>query len=471
MEKINDYEWEIAKEGNMKVPGKIFTSDKLRSMLEDGSINQVKNVAELPGIQKMAMAMPDMHYGYGFPIGGVAAFDYEEGIITPGGIGFDINCGVRLLSTNLNKDDVYEKIKELIGELFRAVPSGVGGESKVRLSDEDYKTVLERGAEWAVLNNLGNDDDLLHCEENGAMKGGDINKISGRAMKRGRKQLGTLGAGNHFLEVQAVDEIYDKETAERFGINQEGQVMLMIHCGSRGLGHQTCSDYLRKMEDEFPDIMESLPEKDLIYASANSKLARDYFSAMVCAANYAWCNRHIIGHFSKESVKKVFPGAQIKTVYDVAHNIAKIEEHEIDGVKKKVWMHRKGATRAFPPGHEDVPEAYRETGQPVLIPGSMGTASYVLKGTEEGFKKSFGSTAHGAGRTMSRFAAKKEFQADKVRNDLAKEKIYIKAASMRGISEEAPGVYKDIDEVIKVSDGAGLAKKVAKLRPICVIKG
>ena len=471
LKKISEYEYELAKQDSMKVPGIIFTSANLMQELDDGSINQVKNVASLPGIRKAAMAMPDMHYGYGFPIGGVAAFGYDDGIITPGGIGFDINCGVRLLSTNLNKTDIENNIKDVLEELFKKVPSGVGGESNVRLSDEDYKEVLEQGTAWAVRNGYGTEEDREKCEENGSMKGGDINKITPRALKRGRKQLGTLGAGNHFLEIQYVEEIFDKEAAENFGIAKPGQIVVMIHCGSRGLGHQVCSDYLRRMEDEFPEIMQKLPEKDLIYAPVNSQLAKDYFSAMVCAANYAWCNRHIIAHNTRKAFQRVFDNVELDTVYDVAHNIAKIEEHEINGKPEKLWVHRKGATRAFPPGHSEIPDTYKETGQPVIIPGSMGTGSYLLKGTHEGFNKTFGSTAHGAGRTMSRMAAKKKYKGEQVKFDLEQRKIFVKAASWKGISEEAPEVYKDIDEVIKISDGAGLAKKVALLRPFGVLKG
>ena len=447
-------------------------NEKLLNDIEDEAIQQGINVATyLPGILKRSIMLPDAHTGYGFSIGGVAAVDGEKGCISPGGIGFDINCGVRLLATKLKKADVEPKIKDILEALFKNVPSGVGSESKLSLSKEELNKVLTNGTKWAVENKLGTEDDREHCESNGTMEGADPSKVSDRAKTRGHKQLGTLGAGNHFLEVQYVDEIYDKDIAEKFGIHEKGQVTVMIHCGSRGLGHQVCSDYLRKMEDTYPDVISKLPEKDLIYAPLGSKLAEDYFAAMKASANYAWCNRHIIAHWVRESFNQLFGKQEIKTVYDVAHNIAKEETHEIDGVKRKVIMHRKGATRSFPAGHPEVPKAYRSVGQPVLIPGSMGTASYVLVGTEKGMKETFGSTAHGAGRVMSRHGATKLFRGEKVKADLEKQHIYIKCASWKGISEEAPQVYKDIDEVVKVTVGAGIAKAVARLKPIGVVKG
>jgi len=381
------------------------------------------------------------------------------------------NCGVRLLTTNLTKEDVEPKIRDVLISLFKNVPSGVGSESKLRLTDEELDAVLKDGAKWAVEHKYGIQEDLDHCEEQGTMPGADPKKVSPRAKARGRKQLGTLGAGNHFLEVQVVDEIYDKDIAKKFGITKKGQITIMIHCGSRGLGHQVCSDYLRKLEDAYPDIMEKLPEKDLIYAPAGSPLAGDYFGAMCAAANYAWANRHIIAHNVRKSFKELFPKSELKTVYDVAHNIAKLEEHEIDGKKKKVYVHRKGATRAFAPGREEVPKDYRDVGQPILIPGSMGTASYILAGTETAMKETFGSTAHGAGRMMSRHAAINTFRAETVKDDLEKQNIYIKSASWKGICEEAPGAYKDVDEVVKSSHEAGIGKLIARVRPFGVIKG
>ena len=472
--KISKSVYEIPKKGRMKVPVKIFASEKLlKDLSRDKSLQQGINVASLPGIYKASMMMPDAHQGYGFSIGGVAAIDYEHGCISPGGIGFDINCGVRLLTTPLKKEDVEPKIKQLLESLFRNVPSGVGSESFIRLNDKELDQVLSKGAEWAVENGYGFKEDLERCEEGGRMKQADPNKVSHRAKARGRKQLGSLGAGNHFLEVQVVDKVFDKKVAEVFGIKEEGQITVMIHCGSRGLGHQVCSDYLRKMEEADPKLRDSLPEKDLIYAKAGTQLAKDYFGAMAASANFAWANRHIIAHQVRKSFKEVFgtEPKELKLVYDVAHNIAKIEEHEIDGEKKKVYLHRKGATRSLPPGHPDVPEVYKEVGQPVLIPGSMGTASYLLVGTETARKESFGSTAHGAGRVMSRSAAIRQFRGEQVKQELEKRHIFVKSKSWKGICEEAPQVYKDVDEVVKVSDDTGIGKVVARVVPLGVIKG
>ncbi|MBR9677329.1 RtcB family protein [Candidatus Woesearchaeota archaeon] len=469
LKKTSNYSFELEKTGSMKVPAKIYMNEKLFDAVEDRAIQQLYNVAGLPGVQGRVMAMPDAHLGYGFPIGGVAAID---GIITPGGIGFDINCGVRMLATNLTKEQVEPKIQELLNALFKNVPSGVGSESKIRLTDEQLDQVLEKGAKWATENGYGNQVDLDHCEESGSMPGADASKVSQRAKARGRKQLGSLGAGNHFLEVQIVDKIYDKEIANTFNITSENQIMVMIHCGSRGLGHQVCGDYLRKMEDAYPQIIEKLPEKDLIYAPLKDQLAKDYFAAMVASANYAWANRHVIAHRVREAFKEVFgEKAELTTVYDVAHNIAKPEKHEVNGELKELLVHRKGATRAFGPGREELPEDYKTTGQPVLIPGSMGTASYILVGTDTAMTETFGSTAHGAGRAMSRHAAIKSFRGEKVKEELAKKHIYVKSASWKGIAEEAPQAYKDVDEVVKVSHEAGIGKLVAKVVPFGVIKG
>jgi len=471
MEKLNEYSYFIEKEGAMKVPLKIFASEKLMEQLEkDKCIEQGKNVAALPGIIGQSLMMPDAHQGYGFPIGGVAALDIEKGCISPGGIGFDINCGVRLLRTNLEKESVYAKIKELLESIFKHIPAGVGGKSKYKLNDEELDAVLATGTRWCVDNGYGDEDDREHCESNGTLEGADSSKVSRKAKDRGRAQLSTLGAGNHFLEVQYVEKVFDEEAASAFGL-KEGAITIMIHCGSRGLGHQVCSDYLRKMEDAYPDIMRSLPEKDLIYAPAGSQLAKEYFAAMAAAANYAWANRHMIGMEVRKAVKEIFPDAELKTIYDVAHNIAKIEEHTWEGKKFKAYVHRKGATRAFPPGHPEVPKAYQKSGQPIFIPGSMGTSSYVLAGTEKAMQESFGSTAHGAGRMMSRHEAISKYRGEDIKKELEKENIFIKAASWKGISEEAPQAYKDVDEVVKVSHDAGIGKLVARLRPIGVVKG
>jgi len=380
------------------------------------------------------------------------------------------NCGVRLLRTNLKKEDIYPKIKELLESLFKHVPAGLGS-SNITVTKEVLDGVLNKGSTWAVENGYGNKDDLEHCEENGGMTTADSKKVSERAKNRGRKQLATLGSGNHFLEIQYVDKIFDPETAKAFGITEEGQVTLMIHCGSRGLGHQVCSDYLREMERTFPDIIQKLPDKELVYAPAGHQLCSDYLKAMSAAANFAWCNRHIIGHQCRLAFTKIFPDSKLETIYDVAHNICKIEEHKIEGETKKVYMHRKGATRAFPPGHSEIPEAYRETGQPIIIPGSMGTASYLLVGTQKGMENTFGSTAHGAGRVMSRHAALKQFRGEQIKQELAGKKIALKSASWKGIAEEAPGVYKDIETVIDVSHKTGIGNKVCRVKPIGVCKG
>ena len=471
LKKISDNVWEIPKSGEMKVPTRIFASEKLlEKMKQDRSLGQAKNVACLPGIYKYACVMPDGHEGYGFPIGGVAALDVKTGGISPGGIGYDINCGVRLLQTNLTKEQMYPKIKDLLDALFKSVPAGLGG-SNITVTTEVLDGLLNKGAKWAVENGYGNQDDLDHCESNGCMEQADASRVSDKAKNRGRKQLATLGSGNHFLEIQYVDEIYDVETAKAFGITEKDQVVLMIHCGSRGLGHQVCSDYLREMERTFPEIIAKIPDKELIYAPAGHKLCDDYLKAMSAAANFAWCNRHIIGHQTRLAFKKVFPDVELKTVYDVAHNICKVEEHKIDGEMKKVYLHRKGATRAFPPGHPELAEAYRAVGQPIILPGSMGTASYILVGTEEGMETTFGSTAHGAGRVMSRHEALRKFKGEQVKKDLEAQKISLKSASWKGVAEEAPGVYKDIDEVARVSDETGIGRKVVRLRPIGVIKG
>ncbi len=479
LKKIDDIHWEIpiGTIPNMKVPGLVFASEALiEKMKTDRTLQQCAGMATLPGIYKHALCMPDGHEGYGFPIGGVAALDFEKGGISPGGIGYDINCGVRLLRTNLMFDDIKDKIQALVNEMFANVPSGLGSKGLVKLeSQAQLDEVLRKGARWAIENGYGWEEDLNHLEEHGELKHADPSVISEQAKKRGIPQLGSLGSGNHFLEIQKVDKIYDEEAAKAFGIEKEGQITVMIHTGSRGFGHQVCSDYLREMERTYPDIIKTLPDRELIYAPAGSELAEKYFKAMSCAANFAWCNRQMIVHWVRQSfenvLKKDAKELGMSIVYDVAHNMAKIEEHVIDGEKVKVYMHRKGATRAFPPGHPDIPEDYQKVGQPVIIPGSMGTASYVLAGTEKGMKETFGSTAHGAGRMMSRHAALKQWRGEAVVKELARRGIIIKTASWKGAAEEAPGAYKDIDEVADVSDKAGIGKKVVRLVPLGVVKG
>ncbi len=472
MKKLNNYSYVVEKKEGMLVPLKIFASDKLMmKMKEDNCIQQGINVASLPGIQGYSIMMPDAHQGYGFSIGGVAATDEKKGCLSPGGVGFDINCGVRLLTTNLTVKDVEGKVEKLLDVLFKNVPPGMGGKSIFKLGHEELDKVLVEGPRYMLGKGYGVEEDVLNCESSGMMEDADPSKISDKAKKRGKNQLGTLGSGNHFLEIQRVGKIFDKKTAEVFGIKDVDQIVVLIHTGSRGLGHQTCSDYLRKIEDEFPDLIGSLPDKNLAYAPADSSLARDYYGAMCAAANYAWTNRHLIGHQTRKSFEEVFPGVEVRTVYDVAHNIAKLEEHVIGGVKKRVWVHRKGATRAFGPGNDELPEKYGVTGQPIFIPGSMGTSSYVLAGTEKAMSESFGSTAHGAGRLLSRKKANESWTGEQITRELRSNKIIVKAASSRGVSEEAPLAYKDVDEVVKVSHDAGIGKLVANLKPLGVIKG
>ena len=475
LRKISDYIWEVPKTGRMKVSSRIFLSQKLLDQVEDGAIQQVANVACLPGIQKHALAMPDMHFGYGFPIGGVAALDYNEGGLSPGGIGFDINCGVRLLHTTLSEHEVKPHVRELLESIFRNVPSGVGMSGKIRLSSSQLDEALENGAGWAVKQGYGNQEDLDNLEENGCMKNANPSLVSAEAKKRGAPQLGTLGAGNHFLEIQAVDRILMPEAALAMGIEKEGQVCIMIHTGSRGLGHQVCTDYLQILERAFQDEIRELPDRELIYAPSGTRECEDYFSAMGCGANYAWANRQIITHWVRESMEKTMRMKEkdmgLETVYDVAHNIAKIEEYEIEGKRKKLFVHRKGATRAFGPGREEIPAKYRGIGQPIIVPGSMGTASYLMVGTKKAEEETFSSVCHGAGRLESRSGALRSLRGEDVKNALEKKGILVRAASWKVIAEEAPQVYKDVDEVVRVCQQAGIGKIVARLRPIGVVKG
>jgi tRNA-splicing ligase RtcB len=474
--KISENIWEIPQGHipNMRVPGRLFVSENLLGSIESGTIEQIANVATLPGIQKYSMAMPDAHLGYGFAIGGVAAFDVEEGIISPGGVGFDINCGVRLIHTNLQKEDVVPNIKKLTDELFSNIPAGVGSKSRFRASDRELDDAFLYGAKWAVDAGYGVEADVEHCEANGYMEGADPSQVSTKARKRGKPQLGTLGSGNHFLEVQYVDEIFDKEAASAFGL-KKGQVTVMIHCGSRGAGHQICTDHLRELSQAVKHYGIQIPDKQLACAPAQSREAQNYFKAMLCAANYAWANRQMITHWTRESFEKVFgresDDLEMDLLYDVAHNVAKLEKHTIDGKKKNVYVHRKGATRAFPPEHPDVPAVYRKVGQPVLIPGSMGTPSFILCGTKGSMDISFGSACHGAGRIMSRARAKKEFHGQSIKESLEIQGITVKATHPSVIAEEAPGVYKSSSEVVNVVHELGIARKVARVIPLGVAKG
>jgi len=470
--KISKNVYEIPKSGKMKVPVKIYASEKLlNSMKKDNTLEQAQNMAMLPGIVKQAILCPDGHNGYGFPIGGVAAFDMEKGIISPGGVGYDINCGVRLLATNLMKRDIQRKIRKIVEEIFAQVPSGVGRGGKMKLSKQEIKQVLETGANWAVKKGYGEKEDLERTEDNGCIKRAKASAVSERALARGLSQLGSLGAGNHFLEVGCVDEIYDKETAKVFGITEKNQITIMIHCGSRGLGHQVASDYIKSMEEKYG--FEKLPDRELINAPIRSELGQKYFSAMTAAANFGFCNRQLIMHWVRQAFNKVFgKKIQLNMVYDVAHNMAKFEEHIVDGKNVKLCIHRKGATRSFGPGRKELPKVYQKTGQPVIIPGSMGTASYILVGTKKAEEVSFASTAHGAGRVMSRHSALKKFRGEKVKNELAEKKgIEVKSGSWKSLAEEAPEVYKDIDEVVRVSHDVGIGNLVARLKPLGVMKG
>jgi tRNA-splicing ligase RtcB len=478
LEKVNDYMWQIPKyKPGMQVPGMVFANQALlEKMQTDRTLWQCSNVAQLPGIYKYAVTLPDGHEGYGFPIGGVAATDYENGVISPGGVGYDINCGVRLLSTTLSEKDIRPKLALLAEAIFRNVPSGLGSRRKdFTVSNSDLEKLVTGGVQWLIDRGLGWSEDAKHCEENGHMANANPDKVSNTAKNRGLTQIGTLGSGNHFLEIQKVDKIFNEKTAKAFGITHEGQVTVMIHCGSRGYGHQVCSDYLRVMEHAVQKYKISLPDRELACAPGNSQEAKDYIEAMACAVNYAFANRQAIMHWVRESFKQVYQQDPEKfglnLVYDVAHNIAKVETHNIDGAQKKVWVHRKGATRAFPAGHPDVPDDYRSEGQPVLIPGSMGTSSWILVGSQKAMDLTFGSTAHGAGRMMSRSAAKRQFWGGDIKSALEKRGIVVRAASATVLAEEADPAYKNVDIVADVSDKVGIATKVARLVPIAVVKG
>jgi tRNA-splicing ligase RtcB len=471
LNKLNEFTWEIPKHGDMRVPTVIYTSSRLlESVKRDRTLQQAKNVACLSGIQKKAYVMPDAHQGYGFPIGGVAAFDMEKGIISPGGVGYDINCGVRLLRTDYTEEDVKARCKELLEEIFREVPAGVGKGGRTRLSRKVLEEVCAKGAEWAVENGYGNREDLLRTEENGRMRDGDPSHLSQRAMERGIPQLGTLGAGNHFLEIQKVAEIYDEDKARVFGIGVKGQILVMIHCGSRGLGHQVASDYIRLMENRYGS--QGLPDRELINAPLQSDLGKQYYRSMSAAVNFAFANRQMIAHWVRNVFERIMGSSRgMDQVYDVCHNVAKFEKHRIDGEMKEVCVHRKGATRSFGPGREEIPKIYGSVGQPVLIPGSMGTSSYILAGTSEAERISFGSTAHGAGRMMSRHEALRRFRGEEIKRDLESRGIELKSTSWKGVAEEASQAYKDVDEVVKVSHRAGLGELVARVVPLGVMKG
>jgi tRNA-splicing ligase RtcB len=478
LKKIDDYRWEIptSYKSGMSVPGLIFASESiLEHIWEEHAFEQVANVAFLPGIVKHSLAMPDIHWGYGFPIGGVAATRVRDGVVSPGGVGFDINCGVRLVRTNLTEEEVRPKIEELVNQLFVNIPSGLGSEGKIRVKEKELEEVMVNGSRWAIEKGYGLAEDIVVTEESGTMKGADPDKVGAKARKRGIPQLGTLGSGNHFLEVEVVDELYDREVARVMGIDDLGQVLLLIHTGSRGFGHQICTDYVGLLGEVVKRYGISLPDRQLACAPITSPEGQDYLAAMSCAANYAWANRQFILHWARESFTSVFGKSQaelgMRQVYDVCHNIAKIEEYVINGKKEKLCVHRKGATRAFSAGHPDIPQVYRSVGQPVLIPGDMGRYSYVALGTETAMKETFGSTCHGAGRVQSRAAAKRSLRGADVARALVEKGIMVKAGSMASLAEEASEAYKDVSEVVDITHQAGISCKVARAKPIGVVKG
>jgi tRNA-splicing ligase RtcB (3'-phosphate/5'-hydroxy nucleic acid ligase) len=476
--KIGENRWEIRrsyKEG-MLVPGLIYASESMLSQIwEDQAFQQVVNVSFLPGIVGHSLAMPDIHWGYGFPIGGVAATRVKDGVVSPGGVGFDINCGVRLLRTNLSVEDIKSRIEDLIYAIYSNVPSGLGSEGKLRISEKELDKVLLKGAAWAVEQGFGQAEDLVFTEESGCLRKADPDKVSQKAKKRGLPQLGTLGSGNHFLEIQVIDQIFEKDIAQAMGILELGQVLILIHTGSRGLGHQVCDDNIRSLAEATQRYGINVPDRQLACAPVQSPEGQDYLAAMACAANYAWANRQCITHWVRESFIKVLGKGPrelgLEQIYDVAHNIAKIETYNVEGKTQSLCVHRKGATRAFPKGHPDLPPMYRNIGQPVLIPGDMGRYSYIAVGTETAMRETFGSTCHGAGRLQSRAAAKKGLRGSDIAHKLALRGILVKADSLGSLAEEASDAYKDVAEVVEVTHQADISRKVARAVPLGVIKG
>ncbi|WP_255149197.1 RtcB family protein [Halorarius halobius] len=476
LHRVREHVWEMPQEGDMRVPARVLASRPLlEEIAEDKTLQQLRNTTHLPGIRKYALCMPDGHQGYGFPVGGVAGIDTEDGCISPGAVGYDINCGVRMMKTNLVYDDLRGHEEELVDALFEAIPSGLGGGGVVEGDRHTVEQVLDRGMDYALEQDWAIEDDLEHCEDEGYRPEADPGAISKKAKDRGMNQLGSLGSGNHFLEVQRVTDIFDESVADAYGLSED-QIVVLIHCGSRGLGHQTCNDYLREIEQAHQGLLSQLPDKELAAAPAGSQLADEYYRAMCAAINFAWVNRQLIMHRTRHVFADVFDRSweemEMHLLYDVAHNIAKKEVHDVGDEERELFVHRKGATRAFPAGRPEVPAAYRDTGQPVIIPGSMGAGSYVLRGGEQSMAETFGSTAHGAGRLMSRTQAKNEFWGGDVQTDLREQQqVYVKAQSGATIAEEAPGVYKDVDEVVRVSDALGIGDKVARTFPVCNIKG
>jgi tRNA-splicing ligase RtcB len=476
LKQLDEWSWELPRTGGMRVPGRVYADTRIAEALsQDQSLVQVANVAHLPGIVDYSLAMPDIHFGYGFSIGGVAAFMVDEGIVSPGGVGYDINCGCRLLATDLQLQDVRDDIRRLVDQAFRDVPSGVGASGAIaKLSRKQLEDVLARGAAWAVKEGYGSAQDLDHTEDGGALPGADPGAISERAYLRGQDQVGTLGSGNHFLEIQMVDEVFDREAAAAYGLH-EGQIAIMVHCGSRGLGYQVCEDYLQVMAAASDRYHIQLPDRQLACAPVKSPEGKQYLAAMACAANYAWANRQMIMHLVEQSIMHALRMSPkdlgMRLVYDVAHNIAKLETHQSAAGQAECCVHRKGATRAFGPGRPEVPADYREVGQPVLIPGDMGTASFVCKGTQAAMEHTFGSTCHGAGRLLSRSQALRQAQGRAIDRELEAKGVFVRSQGRKTLAEEMPEAYKDVEQVVAVMDGAGISPRVARLRPLGVIKG
>jgi tRNA-splicing ligase RtcB len=474
LERVREYVWELPQEDGMRVPGRVLASERLlEEIADDKSLQQLRNTTHLPGIRNYALALPDAHQGYGFPVGGVAGIDAEDGCLSPGAIGYDINCGVRLLKTNLSYEQIQGHEEQLVDALFADVPTGLGGGGVIE--GAPVEEILERGVEWAVDEGHGIESDLAHCEDEGVRRDADPGAVSKKAKDRGRNQVGSLGSGNHFLEVQRVTDIYREDVADAFGLEPD-QIVVLIHCGSRGLGHQVCTDYLRDIEQTHQGLLNQLPDKELAAAPAGSQLAEAYYGAMCAAINFAWVNRQLIMHQTRCVFEQVFDrpwrDMGMELLYDVAHNIGKREVHDVDGAERELYVHRKGATRAFPAGRPELPPAYSDVGQPIIIPGSMGAGSYILRGGENSLSETFGSTAHGAGRLMSRTQAKQEYWGEDVVDDLREQdQIHIRAESGATVAEEAPGVYKSVDEVVRVSDALGIGDRVARTYPVCNIKG
>jgi tRNA-splicing ligase RtcB len=475
--KIEEYLYEVpvSYREDMRVPARFYAdAELLEGVKNDRSLEQLVNTASLPGAVMFALAMPDIHQGYGFPIGGVLATELPDGVISPGGVGYDINCGVRLLATHMEKDEIKPYLDDLASALYVNCPSGVGKGGSIKLQAGELARILEKGAMWALKRGFATESDLERTEESGCLVGADAATVSPRAKDRGKGQVGTLGAGNHFIEIDVVDNIADETIAQRIGL-WHGQIAVQVHCGSRGLGHQVCTDYVKRFQKSIGKYGFKLPDRELVCAPLSSPEGQDYLSAMKAAANYAFANRQVLAHHIRRSFEQALAGKvgnhNVYQIYDIAHNMAKVETHEVNGRKVKLCVHRKGATRAFGPGSPQLPAVYRDIGQPVLVPGSMGTASWVLAGTPASMTRTFGSTCHGAGRTMSRKKAKKSIQGPLLREQLEGRGIHVRAGSMSGLAEEAPAAYKDVNRVVEVVHRAGIAKKVARLRPLAVIKG